>query len=80
MHVVLLGDSIFDNGAYTKRGPDVISQVRQLLPTGWHASLLAVDGATTESVPSQLQRLPHDASQPGAKRGRKRCPQELKYP
>jgi hypothetical protein len=62
MHVVLLGDSIFDNGAYTKGRPDVISQVRQLLPTGWQASLLAVDGATTESVPSQLQRLPRDAS------------------
>ena len=62
MHVVLLGDSIFDNARYTKGRPDVISQVRQLLPTGWRASLLAVDGATTESVPFQLQRLPPDAS------------------
>ena len=61
-HIVLLGDSIFDNASYTKGRPAVISQVRQLLPTGWQASLLAVDGATTEKVPSQLQRLPPDAS------------------
>jgi hypothetical protein len=30
-HIVLLGDSIFDNAPYTRGGPDVISQVRQLL-------------------------------------------------
>src|SRR3954453_2954026 len=61
-HIVLVGDSIFDNGRYTLGGPDVISQVRQLLPVGWHASLMAVDGATTEDIPWQLQRLPTDAS------------------
>ena len=61
-HIVLLGDSIFDNARYTEGGPDVISQVRQLLPTGWQASLLAVDGATTTNIPSQLQRLPANAS------------------
>jgi GDSL-like Lipase/Acylhydrolase family len=61
-HIVLLGDSIFDNGRYTAGGPDVISQVRQLLPGGWRASLLAVDGATTEGIGSQLQRLPTEAS------------------
>jgi hypothetical protein len=43
-------------------GADVISQVRQLLPAGWQASLLAVDGSTTEDVPSQLHRMPPDAS------------------
>jgi hypothetical protein len=61
-HIVLLGDSIFDNAAYTEGGPDVISQVRQLLPTGWHASLLAVDGATAEDVPPQVRRVPSGAS------------------
>jgi len=61
-HVVLLGDSIFDNSLYTEGGPDVISQVHQLLPPGWRASLLAVDGSTTEDVHSQLQRVPPDAS------------------
>jgi len=61
-HIVLLGDSIFDNGSYTAGGPDVITQVRQLLPKGWRASLLAVDGATTEDVPSQVKQVPTDAS------------------
>ena len=28
-HVVLLGDSILDNGAYTSGGPDVVTQLRQ---------------------------------------------------
>ena len=62
MHVVLLGDSIFDNASYTKGRPAVISQVRELLPAGGHASLLAVDGATTEDVRSQIARVPPDAS------------------
>jgi hypothetical protein len=61
-HIVLLGDSIFDNGRYTMGGPDVITQVRQLLPVGWQASLLAVDGSRAEHIPSQLHRIPTDAS------------------
>ena len=40
----------------------MISQVRQLLPAGWRATLLAVDGATAEHVVSQLRSLPSDAS------------------
>ena len=61
-HVALLGDSIFDNGAYTRGGPTVIEQVSDRVPGGWSATLLAVDGATTESVPAQLNRLPADAT------------------
>ena len=61
-HIVLVGDSIFDNGRYTEGGPDVIAQVRQLLPRGWQASLLAVDGSTTENIPDQVKRLSSDAS------------------
>ena len=61
-HLVLLGDSIFDNGVYTGGGPDVVSQVRELLPSGWGASLLAVDGATTDNIAEQVQRLPAKAS------------------
>ncbi len=61
-HIVLLGDSILDNGRYTEGGPAVITQVRERLPAGWKASLLAVDGATTESVANQLERLPKDAT------------------
>lgn len=61
-HIVLLGDSIFDNLSYTQGGPDVVSQVRELLPNGWQASLLAVDGSTAEAVPDQLSRLPVGAT------------------
>jgi lysophospholipase L1-like esterase len=61
-HVVLLGDSIFDNAAYTAGGPDVVSQVRKLLPGGWTATLLAVDGHRTEDVNRQLAQLPKGAT------------------
>lgn len=62
-HVVLLGDSIFDNGAYVRRGePDVIKQVQAKLIGGWRATLCAVDGAVTTGVLNQLSRVPSDAS------------------
>src|SRR4051812_8374480 len=61
-HVVLLGDSIFDNGAYTSGGPDVIAQLRSLLSGEWTASLVAVDGARINDVLRQLERLPRDVS------------------
>ena len=52
--VALLGDSILDNGAYTSGGPDVISQLRSLLPRSWRASLLAVDGSMIADLADQL--------------------------
>ncbi|HWH17127.1 MAG TPA: SGNH/GDSL hydrolase family protein [Allosphingosinicella sp.] len=61
-HVILLGDSILDNAAYVSGGPDVVRQVRDALPTGWQATLLARDGAVIAGVASQLDRLPADAS------------------
>lgn len=61
-HVVLLGDSIFDNAAYVGRGPAVIDQLRASLPSGWRATLLALDGARTRDVPSQVRRVPSDAT------------------
>jgi hypothetical protein len=62
-HVVLLGDSIFDNGAYVRRGePDVVKQVQARLPQGWKATLCAVDGAVTTGVERQMERVPPDAS------------------
>jgi hypothetical protein len=61
-HVVLLGDSIFDNGAYTGGKPDVLAQLRRTLPPGWKASLLARDGDTIEGVAAQLAALPRDAT------------------
>lgn len=61
-HVVLLGDSIFDNAAYTRGGPDVITQLRGLLPAGWRATLGAIDGATTEDFGRQVAALPRDVT------------------
>jgi hypothetical protein len=61
-HVALLGDSVLDNGAYTSGGPDVVTQLRTRLPDGWRASLLAVDGSMIADLPSQISKLPPDAS------------------
>jgi hypothetical protein len=61
-HIVLLGDSIFDNAAYVGGGPDVVRQLRDILPSGWRATLNARDGAVIADLPQQLQKLPGDAS------------------
>ena len=61
-HVVLLGDSIFDNARYVPDRPPVIEQVRRGLPSGWKATLVAVDGHTVEDVARQLSRVPADAT------------------
>jgi hypothetical protein len=61
-HVVLLGDSIFDNERYVPNHPPVIEQLRRSLPPGWAATLLAVDGDVTAEVAGQLARLPADAT------------------
>ncbi len=55
--VALLGDSIFDNAPYTAGGPAVIDHLRGVLPEGWAADLLAIDGAVASDVPSQLNSL-----------------------
>src|SRR5262245_66376748 len=61
-HIVLLGDSVFDNKAYVDGGLDVIEHVRRQIPAGWKASLRAVDGSVVENVRKQLIDLPGDAT------------------
>lgn len=61
-HVVLLGDSIFDNGSYVPDGPAFADQLRAELSEEWEVSLLAVDGHVTADVEAQLSRLPHDST------------------
>jgi GDSL-like Lipase/Acylhydrolase family len=61
-HIVLLGDSIFDNKAYVNGGPDVVEQLRGELPPGWMATLLAVDGDVIAGVNRQLRALPDGAT------------------
>ena len=61
-HLVLLGDSIFDNAAYVGNGPSVIQQVNSQIPGNWQATCLAVDGDTAADVVKQLTRLPSNAT------------------
>jgi hypothetical protein len=61
-HVVLLGDSIFDNGRYVPGGPAVVEHLRRALPSEWRATLLARDGSASADVFRQLDRLPEDAT------------------
>jgi hypothetical protein len=61
-HVILLGDSVFDNAAYVAGGPDVVAQLRARLPSGARASLLALDGSVIRDIGPQLRRVPADAT------------------
>lgn len=61
-HVVLIGDSIFDNAAYVPGGPSVLEHLRGMLPTGWRATLVAVDGATVSATFEQLGKIPRGAT------------------
>jgi len=61
-HIVLLGDSIFDNAAYVAGGPDVVRQLREILPSGQRATLNARDGAVIADLPQQLRSVPAGAT------------------
>ena len=52
--VLLLGDSVLDNGVYVPGKPAVIEQVRAELPAGWAAELVAVDGDVVADVAGRL--------------------------
>lgn len=61
-HLVLLGDSIFDNAIYVPDGLPVITHLRQQIPSGWQATLLAIDGDITSNVAGQTNGLPPTAT------------------
>lgn len=61
-HIVLLGDSVFDNAAYVSRGEAVIDHLRSQLADSRRATLAARDGAVIADVGGQVARLPADAS------------------
>ena len=61
-HVILLGDSIFDNAAYVPDGTAVIDHLTSIIPLDWKATLLAKDGDVTADVEEQLPQIPEDAS------------------
>jgi lysophospholipase L1-like esterase len=62
VHIALLGDSIFDNAAYTRGEPDVIGHLRSILQAASMATLVARDGATTTDMARQVIHTPGDAS------------------
>jgi hypothetical protein len=61
-HIVLLGDSVFDNAPYVAAGGEVVEALRRRLPPGWRATLLARDGAVLAGVHEQAGRVPADAT------------------
>jgi len=54
--IVLFGDSILDNGAYTRPEPDTTAHLQEML-TAWSVRRLAHDGATMGHVGLQLSEL-----------------------
>lgn len=62
IHIVLLGDSVFDNAPYVAAGDDVVAALRRRLPPGWRATLLARDGAVLAGIREQTGRVPADAT------------------
>lgn len=61
-HVVLIGDSILDNRAYTRLAPDVRLTLSNQLPSDWKVTLLARDGSRTPEVLTQVTRVPDGAT------------------
>ena len=62
-HIVLLGDSIFDNGSYVGYNElDVPNQLKSLVNNDCKVTNLAVDGHVTSHIVTQLNNLPSDAT------------------
>jgi lysophospholipase L1-like esterase len=61
-HIVLLGDSVFDNAPYVAPGQEVTAQLRRRLPAGWEGTLLARDGAVLAGVTAQMGQVPSGAT------------------
>ena len=57
-HLVLAGDSIFDNDSYVLGEAGVIEQLRSSIPKTWSASKVAVDGDCIHHVKGQIAGLP----------------------
>lgn len=62
-HLVLLGDSVFDNGPYVPANGTTADHARRRLgPAGWQVTLAARDGAYTTDVVRQLSMMPTGAT------------------
>lgn len=56
-HIVLLGDSIFDNAPYVSAGMHVHAQLESLLEPQHRVSLLARDGSTLADMMAQVAQV-----------------------
>lgn len=61
-HIILAGDSIFDNAGYVKTGEAVIDHINAMVVSEQKATLLAVDGDVTLDLHKPFEKLPADAS------------------
>ena len=61
MNIVLVGDSVFDNGPYVNDGEEVSQLLANILGDST-VTLLAVDGDMTTDVYKRLEAFPEDAS------------------
>src|SRR5262249_16991733 len=62
MHVVLMGDSILDNRAYTRGEPDVATHLSQVLGDSVGVTLCAIDGSTASDLGIQLSKVPANST------------------
>ncbi|AZZ94942.1 SGNH/GDSL hydrolase family protein [Hahella sp. KA22] len=62
VHIVLVGDSIFDNASYVDEGDSVVEQLQAVMGNDVTVTLIAVDGSVTTDVSEQLVDFPDDAS------------------
>jgi hypothetical protein len=61
-HVVLLGDSVFDNGAYVGSSPALVQQLHQLLPGRVGCRFECAGRRVIGEIRHQLEQLPAGAT------------------
>ena len=61
MHIVLIGDSILDNGPYVDENHSVQDLLKEKIPD-CEVTLLAVDGSLTSDIHEQLKEFPASAT------------------
>lgn len=61
-HVVLAGDSVFNNANYVQEGFSVSELLEVALPGNCKNSMIAVNGCFISEVSEQLKQLPEDTS------------------
>jgi hypothetical protein len=59
MHIVLLGDSIFDNSVYVKKNKDFFTYFKNIMPEIVLTSFLAIDGSKIKDLKKQIEKIPH---------------------